>query len=142
VNSSYVWPCLYICAGWSADADNIENSMRNIHGKLSIALQAAYLELDTIFPSRTAMFSKAELLNNRNNRGSFRIFDPISRVQPSKLLNKYYSSQQKSTVDFAIALPSSSHQILLSLHLSNHNVIGGHCNCQQCTYRGGKHIFM
>jgi hypothetical protein len=71
VNSSYVWPCLYICERWSADADNIEDSMRNIPGTLFIVLQAAYLELDNTFPNRTAMFSKAELLEQQKQPCEF-----------------------------------------------------------------------
>jgi len=47
----------------------------------------------------------------------------------------------KSTVGFAIAMPTSSHQILLSLHLSNHNATGSHCSCQRCTCRCGNTYF-
>ena len=68
--------------------------MRNIQGTLFFVLQAAHLELETKFPNRTAMFSKAEFLEQQKRPVSFRIFDPIFRVQASKLLNKYYNSQQ------------------------------------------------
>ena len=103
--------------------------MRNIQGTLFIIWKEAYFELDTIFPNGTAMFSKAEL-NNRNSRESISIFEPISREQPSQLLNKYYSSQLESTMDSAVALPNSSHKILLMVS-----------NCQRCICRGDKRYF-
>jgi hypothetical protein len=46
--------------------------MGNIHGKLFFVLQAAYLERDTMFPNRTALFSKAELLKQQKQRWEFR----------------------------------------------------------------------
>jgi hypothetical protein len=45
--------------------------MRNIQGTPFVVLQAACLELDIIFPNRTAMFSKAELLEQQKQPWEF-----------------------------------------------------------------------